>query len=509
MLLRLRNLLLAAGAGAILNLAFPDTGWWPLGLVAVALLWWALERASAWSGLALGWVFGVAFLLPHLWWAYLAVGPVPWVALCVAEGLFFGLIGMAWAHARRSAMLEAHAWAAAPVFALIWVASEQLRSMVPFGGFPWGRIGYAFVDAPVARLAWAGGVPLVSLVVVLAGALLGLAFESLRRRRALGAAFAPVIAIGLLGVGYVVPLDSQAQDGTIRLGIVQGNTPDRGLDSFDNAREVTRNHLDETLRMVEDAPGPIDLVVWPENAADYDPRVDDATFEAVTTAAQAADAPILLGTVDYTPVDGRYNTSLLLSTSGTVIDSYSKQRPAPFAEYIPLRSVARNFSPWVDRVVDMIPGTSVATMDVPLAALDRTVRIGTVICFEVAYDSIVRESVAAGAELLIVQTNNATFGRTAESTQQLQMTRLRAIETGRVTVQASTVGVSAVVDPSGRVLQDTELFEAASMYAHVGLRTETTPAVRFGWFIGWGLLIVPVAIVLMAVRRRIADRYDW
>lgn len=509
MLSRLRNLLLAAGAGVILNLAFPDTGWWPLGLVAVALLWWSLERASAWSGLLLGWAFGIAFLLPHLEWANLAVGPVPWIALSVAEGFFFGLIGMAWAHVRRSSMLDEHRWAAAPVFALIWVASEQLRSMVPFGGFPWGRIGYAFVDAPVARLAWAGGVPLVSLVVVLAGALLGLAFESLRRRRALGAALAPVLAIGLLGVGYLVPLDGQAQDGTMRLGVVQGSTPDRGLDSFQNAREVTQNHLDETLRMVEDAPGPIDLVVWPENAADYDPRVDAETMTAVTTATQAAEAPILLGTVDYTPVDGRYNTSLVMTPDGSVIDSYSKQRPAPFAEYIPMRSFARNFSPWVDRVVDMIPGTSVATMEVPVESLGRTVRIGTVICFEVAYDSIVRESVAAGAEVLIVQTNNATFGRTAESTQQLQMTRLRAIETGRVAVQASTVGVSAVVDPSGRVLQDTELFEAAHMYAHVGLRTETTPAVRFGWFIGWGLLIVPTAIVLLAVRRRIADRYDW
>lgn len=509
MLIGLRNLLLAAGGGGILALAFPDWGWWYLGLAAVALLWWALERATAWSGFALGWAFGIAFFLPHLWWADVAVGAIPWIALSAAEGLAFALLGMAWAHVRRSSMLEGRRWAEPLVFALIWVAAEQLRSMVPFGGFPWGRIGYAFVDAPVARLAWAGGVPLVSLLVVLAGALLGLAFESLRRRRLLGAAFAPVVAIGALGLGYLVPLDGQAQDGTMRLGIVQGNTPDRGLDSFDNAREVTRNHLDHTLRMVEEQPGQIDLVVWPENAADYDPRVDAETMAAVTQAAQAANAPILVGTVDYTPVDGRYNTSLLLSTSGTVLDAYSKQRPAPFAEYIPLRDFARNFSPWVDRVVDMIPGTEVATMDVPLASQDRTVRIGTVICFEVAYDSIVRESVASGAELLIVQTNNATFGRTAESTQQLQMTRLRAIETGRVTVQASTVGVSAVVDPSGRVLQDTELFTADHMVADVALRTEVTPAVRFGWFIGWGLLIVPTVIVLLAVRRRIADRYDW
>ncbi|WP_296668023.1 apolipoprotein N-acyltransferase, partial [Demequina sp.] len=359
------------------------------------------------------------------------------------------------------------------------------------------------------RLAWLGGIPLVSLAVALAGALLGLAWESLRTRRALTAAFAPVVAIGVLAAGYLVPLDGQAQDGTMRLGVVQGNVPDRGLESFDQAREVTTNHLAETQRMVEELAQPVDLVIWPENAADIDPRIDAETRDAVDQALAAAQAPLLLGTVDYTPPEGRYNTMLLYGTSGTVLDTYSKQRPAPFAEYIPLRSIARTVTPIVDNVVDMLSGTDAAVMEVPVASLERTVPIATPICFEVAYDSIIREAVAKGAELLIVPTNNATFGRTAESTQQLQMTRMRAIETGRWAVQASTVGVSAVIDPNGRVVSGTELFEAAHMVDAVGLRTAITPAVRFGWFIGWGLLLVPAAIGLLAVRRRVADRYDW
>lgn len=504
----IRNVLLAAAAGFTLNLAFPDTSWWFLAPVSVAVLWWALERATAWSGLALGWVYGTAFFLPHLAWADFAVGPIPWIALSVAQGLALGLTGMGWAHVRRSGMLESHRWAAAPVFALLWVATEQLRSLVPFGGFPWGRIGYAFADAPAARLAWVGGVPLVSFVVVLSGALLGAGFEALRRRHILTAALAPVLAIGLLAAGYAIPLDAQEQAGEVRLGIVQGNTPDRGLDSFDNAREVTNNHRDETLRMVEEH-GTVDLLVWPENAADYDPRVDKKSMAVVLESAQAAQAPILLGTVDYSPEDGRYNTSLLLSTTGTVLDHYSKQRPAPFAEYIPLRGISRHFSPWVDRVVDMIPGTEPAVIEAPVEALGRTVRLGTVICFEVAYDAIVRDAVNDGAELLIVQTNNATFGRTAESTQQLQMTQLRAIETGRMAIQASTVGVSAVVDASGRIREQTELFEPTSMVVDAQLRTEVTPAMRIGGLLGWAFLLVPALIVAMAMRSRIAQRYDW
>jgi apolipoprotein N-acyltransferase len=505
----LRNLLLAAVAGVGLNLAFPDTGWWYLALASVAVLWWTLERATAWGGFALGWVYGTAFMLPHLWWANVAVGLVPWIALSAAEGLAWALVGAAWAHVRRSGMLDTHRWALAPVFALLWVASEQLRSMLPFGGFPWGRLGYAMIDTPVARLAWAGGVPLVSLVTVLAGALVGLAWEAARTRRAVTATIAPVLALGLLAAGYVVPLDGQAQAGTLRVAAIQGNVPDRGLDSFDQAREVTQNHLAETVRMAESAEAAPDLVVWPENAADIDPRVDAATQEAVDQAIAATGVPLLLGTVDYTPPDGRYNTMLLYGTQGTVLDTYSKQRPAPFAEYVPLRDLARQVTPVVDNVVDMLAGSGAAVVEAPIASLDRAVRIATPICFEVAYDSIVREAVASGAELLIVPTNNATFGRTAESTQQLQMTRIRAVETGRWAIQISTVGVSAVVDPSGRVIDGTDLFTADHMVEKVGLRTELTPAVRLGWFIGWGVLIVPTVIALLAVRRRIAERYDW
>lgn len=509
MLTGLRNLLLAAAAGFGLNLAFPDTGWWYVAPVSVALLWWALERAGGWSGFAWGWVYGTAFMLPHLVWADLAVGPIPWIALSVVEGLAWALTAVAWVHVRRSGMLDGHGWALAPVFALLWVAAEQLRSMMPFGGFPWGRIGYALVDAPVARLAWLGGVPLVSLAVVLAGGLLGLAWEAARTRRLLTAAFTPVVAIGVFAAGYLVPLDGQATDGTMTLGVVQGNVPDRGLDSFDQAREVTGNHLAETERMAAALGAPVDLVVWPENAADIDPRVDEATMDVVERAIAATGSPLLVGTVDYTPEDGRYNTMLLYGTSGTILDRYSKQRPAPFAEYVPLRDLARQVAPIVDDVVDMLSGAGPATMDVPVGSLGRTVTIAAPICFEVAYDGIVRDAVAKGAELLIVPTNNATFGRTAESTQQLQMTRMRAIETGRWAVQASTVGVSAVVDPSGRVHQRTALFTADHMVDTVGLRSDITPAVRLGWFIGWGLLVVPAVIAALAMRRRIADRYDW
>lgn len=507
------NMLVAVVSGLLLAAAFPDLGWWPLAFVSIGGLWWALRDVGAWGGLGLGWLYGIAFFAPHVWWAYIATDVVPWAALSIAEGLAWGLMGAVWAHVRRSGLIGNSLLAGPALFAVLWAGMEQLRSVLPFDGFPWGRVAFSMADAPVAALAWLGGVPLVGFAVALAGAFLGLAAERGVQRRPVHAAAAPALAIVVVFAGGLIPLDSRATDGEVNLAVVQGNVPDRGLDSFSQAREVLRNHAAQSTLAIEEAAEQgfdIDLVIWPENAADIDPRGDQEAYDLVTNAAQEAQAPLLLGTVDYTPVDGRYNTSLLWSPEGAVLDTYTKQRPVPFAEYIPMRDFARMFSEDVDRVsVDMLAGEDPAVMDAYLESQGRVVTLGTVICFEVAVDDVVRESIALGGELLIVQTNNATFGHTAESTQQLQMTRIKAIETGRYAIQDSTVGVSAVVTPTGRVVQETGLFTAEHMLATVGLRTDITPAVRLGGWIAWGFLAGAGVLAVSAMGRRLRERYEW
>jgi apolipoprotein N-acyltransferase len=507
----LRSLALAVLAGVLLTLAFPDFNIWPLAIAAIVVLWFALGRCGAWAGVLIGWVFGTVFMLPLTVWANGAVGAVPWLALSIASGLFYGIFGGAWATVRRSAMLvNARAWVQPIAFAILWGAMEELRSIFPFGGFPWGRVAFSQSTSPFLSLAWAGGALLVSLVVVLTGAVIALGIEAGRARRWGFVAVTPVVAIGLGMAGIFIPLNAQAEGGSLSVGVVQGNVPNDGLDSFDEPREVTQNHLDETKRLVAQNPGPYDIMIWPENAADYDPRVDEATNQMVTSAAVTANAPLLFGTQDLTPPDGRYNVSLLWSTSGKVLDEYRKQRPAPFAEYIPIRAFARHFSSAVDRVTkDVLPGEGPAVMDLPAAVLGRNVQISTIICFEVAYDEIVRASVVDGGEIIIVQTNNATFGATAESTQQLAMTRLRAVEFGRTAIQASTVGVSAIILPDGRITQQTELFTPASMAAEVPLRTSMTPALYFGGLEHWIVLGLGVLIPFFAMRKRLADKYEW
>ncbi len=202
---------------------------------------------------------------------------------------------------------------------------------------------------------------------------------------------------------------------------------------------------------------------------------------AIDDVAQEVGAPILVGAQEYPETGGRYNVSLLWEPGTGVVDRYAKQHPAPFGEYIPLRSLLRVFSDQVDRVsIDMIAGTETGVVDLDAPRLGRTVPLGVVICFEVAYDGLVNDAVDAGAELLVVPTNNASFGYTAESTQQLAMSRLRAVSTGRATVQVSTVGVSGVIAPDGTLLRSTGLFTADQMVADLPLRTSLTPAVRAG-----------------------------
>ncbi len=495
-----------------LFLAFPDVGLWILAPVAMGMLYVALRDAPTRVGFGVGWVFGMAFFLPHLWWAFVAVSWIPWVALAAAQALASALVGALTARMTRNRIWERFLWIEPIAFALLWVGAEQLRSSQPFGGFPWGRLAFGVADSPLARVAWLGGAPLVSLAVALLGAILGVGFFALRERRIVQGLAAPVAVIALTLLPFGLPLDGRAQTGELTVAWAQGNLANEGLDSFARAREVATNHRDATLALAGEYPdAAVDLIIWPESASDIDPRFDAQTGAAVTEAARAFDAPLLLGTNDYSPDDGRYNTSLVWLPSGEALPGaeYHKQRPAAFAEYIPLRSFARMVSKEVDRVqTEVIPGEGPARIDVPIESLDRDVIVGPIICFEVAYDWLPRQAVREGAEFLAVQTNNATFGVTAESTQQLAMSRLRAIEMGRSTFQVSTVGVSAVISPTGRVIDRAELFTRDAGIATVPLRTSLTPAAHWGGPIALALELLAGVVALGALLTGSARRDD-
>ena len=472
-----------------------------MAYLGVAVLLLALRRDSARWGFVVGLLYGLAFFLPHVWWANEAVGqPIGWVALSVSQAVYMGVFGAAWAWVRRGAWVGRHAWLQVVGVAVLWVGVEQVRGRWPFGGFPWGTLAFSQTEAPLLRLAPVGGETLVSAVVVALAALLAMALTSLRRLRMVRAGAALVVAAAVLFLPMMVPLDTRAESGILWVGAVQGNVPQQGAEAMSQARAVAANHAAGTEALLgQVAPEELDLVLWPESASDIDPRTDSGVAADVDAAARAAGAPILLGTQRFHP-EGRFNDYILWEpgVGPSAEAGYTKQRPVPFGEYVPYRDFFRRLTPAVDLVTtDMVAGDGTAVVQVPIARLRRVVPVTTAICFEVAYDDLIREGVLAGGELIVIPTNNASFGLTQESTQQLAMSRFRAAEHERAVVQISTVGVSALIRPDGVVLEQTGLFTAEQMIGELPLRTSITLADRLG---EWPALVVGVlAVSLLAL----------
>ncbi|HEX6755658.1 MAG TPA: apolipoprotein N-acyltransferase, partial [Mycobacteriales bacterium] len=486
----------AAGGGSVL--AFPPYGVWPLAILGVAGLALLTRDVTARRGALLGLVYGLAFFVPLLSWSGIFVGPAPWLILAASQAAFAAALGAGLAVTGRLP--------ARPLWvAVLWVAVEAARSRLPFGGFPWGRLAFAEAGSPLGALAAYGGAPLVTFAVALAGGALAAAPARGRRSRHLATAAAVLLA------GLAATAAGPWQTGSARsvtVAVVQGNVPRLGLDFNAQREAVLRNHADATTRLAADvaagrAQRP-DLVLWPENASDIDPvRYPDAAAR-IDAAARAIGVPILVGTLADGPTPGTVrNVAIVWDPRTGPGERYVKRHPVPFGEYIPLRPIARLVSKDVDRVRrDFVGGSSPGVLRV------GPVTVGDVICFEVAYDGLVRD--VAGSDLLVVQTNNATFGRSAETWQQLAMARLRAVEHGRTTFVAATSGVSAVIGPDGHVLVRSDVFTPDVLVRTVEVRQGTTLATRLGAGPEWAAVAAALGALLVAVTagRRRAPRQE-
>lgn len=507
----------ALGSGLALRYAFPPHGqWWlaPLGVAALAL---AVRGRRVRSGSGLGLLAGLVFFVPLLSWANLHTGYLPWLLLSVAQACAVALLGAAAAWV--SPVVDRHWWVWPPLTGALWVAMEAVRDRVPFGGFPWGRLAFSQGDSPLLRLAAVGGAPLVTFAVGLVGGLLAASVWAwlggrarpgrpwLRWRRW-------PVALAWAGAAVVCPIAAVAvpvgsPDGPpVTVAVVQGNVPRLGLDFNAQRQQVLNNHVDATLELADQVadgrrPQP-DLVVWPENSSDIDPVRWPQAAASIDRAAEAIDAPILVGTMFSGPGAHRRNVGLVWRAGVAAEDQefYVKRRPVPFAEYIPLRSIAGLVSDKVGLVPrDMVGGTEPGVLRMGPAV------IGDVICFEVAIDEVVRDTVTGGAQLIVVQTNNATFD-VAEATQQLAMVRLRAVEHGRWALMASTVGVSGFVTADGAVHDQTRFNSRAVVVRQLRLGHTGTLATRLGVWPEVGLATLAVVALAGAGVARMRGRRD-
>ncbi len=479
-------------SGLTLSLAFPPAEIWPVSFVALAPLLWLLRGVSARRGFVLGLVYGMAFYGATLWWI-LRFGLLGWTGLTLLSGLsvaVFGAVAPWWVRPGRPIRT-------AVGLAALWTVVDFLRASWPLGGFTWGSLGVSQVDdRALIRLATVAGVWGVTFVVAFVNAILveAAAGGGAVSRRASRAALAAAVVVAPLAIPFPTAPGSTLDVATIQLDVRDAAR----TSNVDEDLAVARLHVDAHERLRSNPP---DLAVWGEGALDPSAAADAATIASARDVIASVGAPTIVGAVLDDP-DARQRTSVVVFDGrGEVADRYDKTHLVPFGEYVPFRA---NLD-WIEALeqvpIDRAPGERARAVRVA-----NLPPIGTPICFENSFPEIPRALVNDGAQLLVVPVNNASYGFSAASEQHLQMSRIRAVETGRWVVNAAVSGVSAFIDPSGRVLARTELFEPAVLRSTVVLSDETTLFVRFGNWVPWLSLPVLASLFLPPRRRARPDR---
>ena len=499
MIPRLARLAGAAAAGVLLAASFPPVGWWWAAIPAIALLVVVLaplgdHAPRVRSGTALGFLTGLVFFLLLVPWVGLYVGAYAAWGLAVVEALYLAAFGAGSVVILRAGLTPGvhggrRAFAALLGVVGWWSLWEWVRSSWPWGGFPWGRLAFGQADGPLLPLAALGGTPLLGFAVAALGSALGFAVVMVLQRdrparQLTGLLTVPLVTVGLLVVAELAVPDDQPTQ-ALEVAVIQGNVPRLGLDFNAQRRAVLENHLRVTSELADrvdagETPRP-DLVLWPENASDISPLSDQRAGAQISALSRRLEAPILVGTVLGTG-QGRETTNSYLVWDGQaydlgqdpVTDRHDKKFIQPFGEWLPLRAPLEAIFPIARTAGHFVPGDGDGV--VTAAGVD----VGVAICFEVAFDAAARDPIAHGAQFLAVPTNNATFGHSPMTYQQLAMSRVRAVEHHIPVLIAATSGVSAVIGPDGTVAQETGIFEPAALVAQVEVGTAGTMATRLG-----------------------------
>ena len=476
--------------------------------VALAPLLMAIPGTSGWRAARLGYVTGAVSAVGLLYWTALVVVqygglPLPvavliMLALCLVFSVFPAVFG--WALGRVTAVFGVAGLGAAP---FLWVATEILRAKTLFQ-FPWCLLGYSQQGLPeMIQIAPVTAVYGVSFLIVLVSSLLALAALEPRpsRRRAAAAAIG-LLLVATFGCGRWAMGRPPVETGRVTVGLVQGGIRQEDKWVPENAWQNVGRHL----RLTEQAAAQgARLVVWPESAVPFLFDEDAALASMLREVAARRGIYLYFGNDDRERPDGGgrgriYVGAKLLAPDGAVVARYRKNQLVPFGEYVPLQPLftlgGRFAAKLVQEVSDFTPGTEATT-----GAVDGHA-IGGFICYEAIFPSLVRRFPAEGAELLVNVTNDAWYGTTSAPYQHLAMAAFRAVETRRYLVRAANTGITAVVDPFGRVEARTRLFDATVLVREVPFAAGETFYTRHGDVFAYACLAVALAALAAARGRR-------
>ncbi len=363
---------------------------------------------------------------------------------------------------------------------------------------------------PVAQVASLFGVYGVSAVVASVGAALALAavrsaaapsggglLGALRSPayRPLAATLVLLLAVSLWGALRIRRGELTSAGEPVTVGLIQGNVPQSEKWDPRRGAEIFRDYLNMSRRAIGEG---ADLVVWPESATPFLFEEDRPAAEQIRMLARQAKADILLGSdqIERGPAARYFNAAFLVRPDGTDGGVYRKMHLVPFGEYVPLKNILFFAAPLVEAVSDFSAGEE-ATL---LPARGR--QLSTAICYEIVYPNLVRQAVRGGSELLTTITNDAWFGPTSAPYQHFAQASMRAIENGRYLVRSANTGISGIVDPYGRVLGQTAIFEQATLVGQARFVPVQTVYARTGDLFAYGSTLL-TAVLLAATRRRV------
>lgn len=456
----LRALLRAVIAGLCLAASVPPWGWWPLAFLGIAMWDRLLRNAKPRARIVRSIVFAAAWFTPSMLWMVDLTAPGYLIAIVVFS-LYVGVAGLAVPGRSSSAWVR---WLALPA---AFTLAEAARCTFPFGGVPLATTAMGQASAPLGQIARVLCAVGVTFAVAVIGAALSAAWE--RRHVVAAAALAGVIALWLAAI--VAPSGSDIR--TINAAVVQGGGPQGTRATETDPRDVFDRHIEASSLITT----PVDLVVWPENVVAVDAPIASARENAELSAlAKDLNTTLVAGVTEDLDSSSFANASIVYLPDGSTGERYDKVRRVPFGEYVPLR--------WL---IESVAGTNTG---IPV----REARAGTepaivrtpagdlaiAISWEIFFTNRGRDGVLHGGQILLNPTNGSSYWLTQVQTQQVASSQLRAIETGRWVLQAAPTGFSAIVNPSGDVLERTSISEQAVLQQDVMLRSGDTIATVIG-----------------------------
>lgn len=450
-------------AACLYATSFKPIGLWFAAPIAIAIQIYALRRFPKPELQALFFAFLSSLII--LSWSRVFVGVLPWILLALLQGLLAIPLGIT---ARFTKNI--------PTLIFVILALEELRSRFPFGGFSWTRIAFSQVDSPFAPIVSITGIAGLSLITLLLSS-----FFLTRNMKTFS------ILLVLFSSTFFVSLP-QSTLPPIQVLAVQGGVPQRGLEFNARAEAVLDNHITETRKSFSQKD---QIIIWPENAIDIDPIANRKVAEKISSLTKDLKRPLIAGAIIDNPA--LVNATVLFNEQGNPQSVYIKRYLTPFGEYIPMRPIAKIVSPHVSRVKDFSPGIDSVQHQI------SGVTVGPIICYELLNDGLVREA-ARGASFISVHTNSATFSGSNEGEQQLAITRLRAIETGRSVVSISTTGPSAMIDHRGEVLQKLNDGEVGALSAAIQIQDSTTLAHQIGGYSTLAVLLLTLSWAILSTK---------